>query len=58
MFLVCTGVSVKMPSVELFVPCDLEFLESALSLRITCKSGVSNNNTPAVGFPSEKQLSV
>lgn len=50
--------SVSMPSVELSicVSCELKLLESALSLGILDKSGISNN-TPAVGFLSEKQFS-
>lgn len=50
-FLPCTSVSV-----ELSV-CPVS-LESALSLGISHKSDISNNNAPAVGFPSEKELSL
>ena len=39
------------------MPSELKFLEAALSLGVLDTSGISNNNTPAVGFPSEKQLS-
>lgn len=45
-----------MPPVELSV-CPVS-PESALSLGIANKSDISNSNTPAVGFPSEKQPSL